>query len=325
MNAKENALRIIRYDAPERIVSGPPCVGVQYFGCNHECLLTGGSHNEHKAGESWKDVWGTVWVKEMDGVMAFPRENPLARITAFNSYKWPDPNDESLYGMIFKGAEEIKENRLNEDKFLLGQNRDTLWERAYMLVGMENLMVYFYDEPAYVREILRRVMDFQLGMAKWYVEAGIEMAGLSDDLGTQRSLLLSPDILEEFFIPEYKRLFTYYKERGVLINFHSCGHIEPALGMFMDLGVDILNPVQATANDLSKIKKTARKRMALMGGISSGLVESGPPEAIARDVREKMALLGEGGGYFCRMDQGIPVPTEHMKTLYDTVEAYGRY
>ena len=321
MTNKENALRIIRHRKPERITTGPPCESISYFGCNHEDPETGKSHDEHKVSESWKDIWGTLWVKEMEGVMAFPRGNPLAKVCDLNRFPWPDPDDVHLSGAIYEKAGRLRPG----DHFVCGQNRDTLWERSYMLVGMENMMIYFYQEPEYVREILRRIMDFQIGIANHYIKAGAEMVNFSDDLGTQANLLISPAILYDFFVPEYKRLSALYKEHGILINFHSCGHIEPALELFTELGVDILNPVQATANNLANIKKATYGKMALQGGISSGLIETGPVERIVRDVKEKMALLGEGGGYFCCIDQYVPAPAEHMRALDDTVERFGAY
>jgi hypothetical protein len=98
------------------------------------------------------------------------------------------------------------------------------------------------------------------------------MVAMSDDLGTQSGLLLSPALIEEFFVPEYRRLFALYKAEGVLVSFHSCGHIEPALDLFMELGVDILNPVQTTANNLDAVRTSTAGRMALQGGINSGLI-----------------------------------------------------
>lgn len=82
-------------------------------------------------------------------------------------------------------------------------------------------------------------MDFQLGIVKHYVAAGVEIVGLGDDMGTQSGLLLGERIFREFLEPEYRRLFEFHQSRGVLVNFHSCGHIEPLLEAFIALGVDI--------------------------------------------------------------------------------------
>ena len=244
----------------------------------------------------WMDIWGTEWHREHDGVMGFPQVNPLANLTAdLAAYAWPNPEDER----IISQAHEQAKGWNREKTFLCGSHRDTLWEKCYMLVGMENAMCGFYSEPEAMREVLHRIMDFQLGIARHYLNLGVEMVSMSDDLGTQCGLLLSPALIEEFLVPEYRRLFTLYRAHGVLVNFHSCGHIEPALDVFMDLGVDILNPAQSTANNLDGVRTRTAGRMALQGGISSGLIAAGPIPAIRAEVRRRIWQLGRDGGYFC--------------------------
>lgn len=194
-----------------------------------------------------------------------------------------------------------------------------------MLVGMENAMCYFHDEPDAMREVLHRIMDFQLGIARHYLRLGVEMVRMGDDLGTQCGLLLSPALVEEFLVPEYRRLFALYKANGVLVNFHSCGHIEPLLDVFMELGVDILNPVQASANNLDEVRARTAGRMALQGGVASGLIAVGPIEAIRREVHRRIWQLGRDGGYFCGPDQYMPWPEAHIQALRDAVTEYGQY
>ncbi len=320
MTSKENALRIIRFDGPERVAGGCPTHGIAYRGCNHEGYEGGGHHLP--VGSVWSDIWGTEWHREHDGVMGFPRGNPLADLpTALPHYSWPDPNDERIVQQIYEQAKGWHA----DETFLCGSHRDTLWEKCYMLVGMENAMCFFHSEPDAMREVLHRIMDFQVGISQHYLNIGVELVGMGDDLGTQCALLLSPELIREFLVPEYERLFAIYKQRKVLVNFHSCGHIEPILDVFMELGVDILNPVQATANDLKSVRRKTAGRMALQGGISSGLIASGPIPAIREEVRRRILELGRDGGYFCAPDQGMPWPKENYEALNNAVEEFGKY
>lgn len=320
MNGKENALRIIRFDGPERVVSGPPVHDCSYFGVNHEPFDGRGGHDS-PLGTHWHDIWNVGWQKELEGVMGYAVEHPLADLSKIDDYDWPDPDDERISKQIYQRAKDVDRG----EAFLSGSHRETLWERSYNLIGMGRLMMAFIDAPEAVREVLHRVMDFQMGIAKHYAEVGIEMAGLGDDLGSQSGLLFSPDVLQEFFVPEYRRLFSFYRERGVIIRFHSCGHIEPILGVFMDLGVDVLNPVQATANNLDNIRSKTRGRMALQGGVSTHHIMLGPVEEIVKETRLRLWQLGRGGGYFCGPDQGMPFPEEHIAAVHDTIEKYGTY
>lgn len=320
MTKKENALRIIRFDTPEFVMSGPPCHGIGYYGVDHEGFDAPKGH-EVPVGTRWFDVWGVGWHKEHAGVMGMLEVNPLARPGDLANYAWLNADDERICRSIYEQAAA----RTDMDTFLTGRHRDTLWEKAYMLVGMENMMEYFYTEPNFAREVLHRIMDFQLGMAEHYLKLGIECAALGDDMGTQTGPLLGPDIVREFLVPEYRRLFELYKSRGVIINFHSCGSIEWMLDTFMDLGVDILNPLQVTANDLDSVRAKTHGRMALAGGIESHLIASGPAELIAQKVRQRMWQLGRDGGYFCDVDQWMPWPQENYEAMKSAIVRYGRY
>jgi len=320
VHPKENALRIIRFDHPEYIMTSPPLHWVAYRGCNHEGYTGGGHHLP--VGSSWMDIWGTTWHRSHPGVMGFPIGNPLSDlVSGLKDFHPPSPRDERLYNLIYQQAEGWD----SEQSFLVGSHRDTLWEKSYMLVGMENMLCYFLSEPEAVRELFHRIMDFQLGIAHHYLKVGVEMVQLGDDLGTQSRLLLSPRLNQEFLVPEYRRLCDLYREHGVLINFHSCGHITPLLETFIALGVNILNPIQASANDLDEVRLITQGRMALQGGVSSATVVSGPLEAIRLEVRERMWQLGRQGGYFCRPDQSMPWPEEHHHALEETVAEWGVY
>jgi uroporphyrinogen decarboxylase len=319
MNAKQNAQEIIRFGKPERVVSGLPSYGLCYHGCNHEGYR-GGGHN-CPVGSKWTDVWGTEWHKEHEGVMGFPRGNPLAEPQSLKTYQWPDPTDERICALIYQKAKEFP----GGDLFLGGAHRDTLWEKAYMLVGMENMMVYFHTEPNFAREVLHRIMDFQLGIAAHYLKIGVESVGLGDDMGTQQGPLLGPRIMREFLVPEYKRLFDLYRAKGVIIGFHSCGCIEDVLPIFMELGVNVLNPIQATANNLEKVRRITQGKMALQGGVSTATIMDGPVAVIEQEVRKRLWQLGRDGGYFCGPDQGMPFPKPHIDAVYAAIEKFGRY
>lgn len=320
MNAKENALRIIRFDGPERVAKGCPTHGTGYLGCNHEGYDGGGHHLPVHT--RWKDIWGTTWHRRHEGVMGFPEDPPLADlVNDLPRFAWPDPDDERICGRIYEKAGGWD----HDEAFLCGSHRDLIWEKSYMLVGMENIMCYLHTDPQAVRDLLHGIMDFQLAIAEHYVKVGVEMVTMSDDLGTQRGLLFSPEIVHEFFVPEYERFFEFYRRHGVLTNFHSCGNITPLVGMFVNLGVSILNPVQATANDLDEVRRSSAGRMALQGGVSSATIVSGPATAIRDEVAQRLWQLGREGGYFCGPDQGMPWPEEHFQALSDAVDELGQY
>lgn len=322
MNPVDNFLRTIRFEPADRVPSQPPVFDLGYYGVNHEGFDWPLSHAS-PVGTRWTDIWGTGWHKIHPGVMGMPVYHPLADTSALKGYRWPDPDDERLVAQAYRLAAEYQSGVSAEEKLLGASHRDTLWEKAYMLVGMENMMVYFKREPGFAREVLHRIMDFQLGMARHYLTLGVKMASLGDDLGTQTGSLLGPRIVREFLVPEYARLFRLYRDRGVIVGFHSCGNLDSVLDTFLELGVDVLNPVQATANDLDWVRARTQGKMALQGGVSSAVIMDGPPERIEGEVRRRLRQLGAGGGYICCPDQGMPYPPRHLAAVEAAVARWG--
>ena len=321
MTDREIFYKIVNFDKPDRLICGPPCHGMEYMGVNHQGYddTDHNDGNNKPVGAKWTDIWNTGWVKEYPDVMGFPKVNPLSDLSALKNYIWPNPNDERICKLIYAGKDNYD---VSMDKILSGAHRDTLWEKSYMLVGMENMMDYFYTEPNYVREILHKIMDFQMGIAEHYIKCGVEMVHLGDDLGCQDRLLLSPGIINEFLVPEYRRLFDFYRKKNVLIGFHSCGYVEPLLELFIDLGVNILNPMQATANNFYNVINVTKGRMAIQGGISTKIIMEKSEREIRDTVIETIGVLGKYGGYFCSADQGMPFPPGSLETVKKAVENY---
>ena len=137
--------------------------------------------------------------------------------------------------------------------------------------------------------------------------------------------MFSPELFRKLFKPQYERLFSFYRARGILINFHSDGNIVPLTDDFMDLGIDILNPVQATAVNLPEIRSLTQGRMALQGGVSTATMERGSPEDIRQEVAGRIHTLAKDGGYICGPDHSLPFSEENMSAFRDAVDQYGVY
>ena len=272
-------------------------------------------------GSSWTDIWGTTWQKEQENVMGFPAVHPIAGAKDLSRYKLPNPNDER----IIKKISEQAKGWDRENTFLVGAHRDILWAKLEKLCGMEKAMMFLYDEPEALRGLLHGIMDFHLAMAGHYLKAGIEVMTLAEDLGTQASPLLPPDVIRDLLVPEYKRLFSLYRANGVYIFFHSCGNIMPIADIFIGLGVNILDPIQATANDLDELRRKTAGKLALHGGVNSAILAKGDIREIEEETERRMLQLGRNGGYFCTCDQHMPWKEESIQAMRRTVEQRGRY
>jgi uroporphyrinogen decarboxylase len=312
MTAKENLLRAIAYDQPAYVPRGnePVMAGVAYAG-NFRI-------------DCWTDAWGTTWETTRPDMVPFPKGYPLADLRRIDEYRTPDPHalfdaDESLPAQMAAIP-----NR--EERLVFGQQTYFLFERAWALTGMETFMAAFYDYPDELRELLRRITDYNLAVFERYIELGVDGVGFSEDLGTQRALSISPKLFREFLKPEYARAFAPVKAAGKLINFHSCGCVQDVIEDLIDVGVDILNPIQARANDLALVKRKAERRLALQGGIDTQhVLMLGTPETVEEEVRRVLSILAPGGGYIIGPDQGMPFPPENIEALWRAAETWGTY
>jgi hypothetical protein len=317
---RENALEMLNFGSPERITSGPPGYGIGYYGQNPTDTPEGVIENP-QVGSRWVDMWGIGNHKEHEGVMAFPEVPPIPEPAALKDYTWMDPDDEKICGKIYTDYENAPEGT----DWFSGGHRCLLWERAYKLTGMENLMMYFYTEPGFIKDVFHHIMDFNLGIAKHYLKLGVTSVGYSDDLGSQAGPLFGMNIFDEFFKPEYKRFYDMYRENGVYVGTHSCGRIDMFIESWIELGLSSLNPIQVSANDLDLVRDKTKGRLVLHGAISNIVLSEGTADDVRREVRNRMWQLGRDGGYFACPDQYMPWPEENYQTMHEAIEEFGEY
>jgi uroporphyrinogen decarboxylase len=152
----------------------------------------------------------------------------------------------------------------------------------------------------------------------------IDILRIADDLGMQDRLLISPELFDQYFAPRLRRLVDMSHGHGVKVMFHSCGAIAPLIDGIIDLGVDILDPIQVTANGMmpETIKAQFGSRICLHGAIDTQyLLPQGTPEEVRRTTRKMMDVLGGGGGYICSPSHVLQtdVPTANIVALYEEV------
>ena len=318
LTPKENYLRAIRFAGPEYIPNGRdlPVVAVGYVGVNPEDERPGDA-------DEWADFWGVTWRHELEGVMPFPRGNPLAEPSARDSYAWPEPADRGRLAAAWIAAAQVD----RQTRVLAVSHRSTVFERAWELVGMERLLVMMLAEPEAVEELFERIIAFQIGIARQYLELNPDLAILGDDLGTQLGPLFSPSLFRRYLKPRYARLIEVYKKAGVLVELHSCGNVLGLVDDFLDLGIDVLNPIQPRAiGDLALLRAKTARRMALRGGVDTQYTLTlGTPDEVRAEVRDRISLLGREGGYICGPDQSLPMPDANVEAFDRAVAAFGRY
>jgi uroporphyrinogen decarboxylase len=312
MTPKENFLRAIRFENPEYVPRGNEDIGasVQYAGSFRIAC--------------WTDAWGTRWETTREDMVPFPKGNPLPDLRRIAEYHTPDPH--ALFDADASLPERIAGIPDREEKLVFGQQTYFLFERAWALTGMESFMAAFYEHPDELRQLLRRITDYNIAIFERYIALGVDGISFSEDLGTQRALMISPAHFREFLKPEYARAFRPVKAAGKLISFHSCGCVQDIIPDLIDVGVDILNPIQARANDLPAVKRLTQGKLALSGGIDTQhVLMRGTPDEVEAEVRRVLKILAPGGGYIIGPDQGMPFPPENIAALWRAAERWGRY
>jgi len=189
--------------------------------------------------------------------------------------------------------------------------------------------------PDFTHALLRKLTDLcKINLGNFLSEIGenIDIIKIGDDLGTQESLLMSPKMYRSFLKPLHAEIIAFIKERTrAKVLFHTDGDVFPLMPDLIEIGIDILNPIQTSAGKMSNLdalKSQYGKDMVFCGGIDTHhILPHGSPEEVQMEVRRAIQSLGAGGGYIVSSVHTImnDVPAENILAMVDAVEKYGRY
>ena len=215
----------------------------------------------------------------------------------------------------------IKAARDTTDKYLLVRLYGSHFEKAYFARGLEGFLADMAGEPAFARQLLRKIIEKNLVMLENFLALPeIDGVLLGSDWGSQRGLLMSPAVWEEMIRPgeqaEYDLIHAYGKDVWI----HSCGNVEDIIPSLIEMGVNVLNPVQPEAMDIAELKTRFGHRLAFWGGISTQqTLPYGTPEDVRREARAVRDLMSKGGGYILSPAQSIQsdVPAANVLALLD--------
>lgn len=278
------------------------------------------------SGDTYVDEWGmrrqrTALYWEIVG-------HPLAdaKVADLRHYPWPDPHDP---GRVAGLAEEAR--RLYEETdyalvadFLGGG----IFEQAIWLRGFERFMVDLLTDEVFVQALLDQLLELYLEFYAVYLEAVgpyVQIVALGDDLGTQNGPLISPQLYRRLIKPRHKELYDFIHSRTTArIMHHTCGSVVPLIPDLIEVGVDILNPIQTSARgmDPAVLKREYGAWLSFHGGIDvQQILPFATPEQVQAEVRRVAGILGQGGGYILAPSHNIQadVPPENILALYDAL------
>jgi uroporphyrinogen decarboxylase len=220
---------------------------------------------------------------------------------------------------------------IHEDGFAAaGFLQQTLFELAWEMRGMDTLLMDLMINIPFADYLLEKITEIRCRMTARYVEAGVDIIRLGDDFGTQQSLMMSPATFRDLIKPKLARIIDTAKKINpdVIIFFHSDGSIMPLIDDFIDMGVDVLNPVQPECVDLVKVKDLYGDRLSFWGGIGiQTTMPFGTTAEVKGKVKEVIEILGRGGGLFIAPTHALQpdVPWENVVAFFEAVDEFGWY
>ena len=253
---------------------------------------------------------------------------PLAGVESVRDveeYELPDPLAEGRY----QDAGELIE-KFGDRYFIVGDIEVTLWGLMQQLVGIEKLLMDTATGEPYVEALLEKCEGFAMAAGCKLISMGVDGIWLGDDFGTQKGMIMSPAMWRRKFKESYRRVYGALKAANprVMIMQHCDGAVAPILGDWIEVGLEVFNPVQPNVpgHDPVELKKRFGQSLSFWGAIDQQqLLPFGTPAEIAADVREKIRILGEGGGYMASPAHIIQedTPLENVEALIQAVVGTG--
>jgi len=210
--------------------------------------------------------------------------------------------------------------------FMLFDQGFTLFERSWLLRGYENVLTDFYYKEKEINYLLDGITEFNIEIAKRVIKTGnIDGGYTGDDFGTQRGLVMSPDTWRKFFKRRYKKIWDIYKEKNLPVFHHSCGNIIEIIPDLMEIGLDVLSPIQPEAMDPAWLSERFGKNLTFFGGISTQkTLPFGNPEDIRREIIDRIKVLGKYQGFIISPSHEITsdCTDDNFQMLLSTLKDY---
>lgn len=312
INPKENVLSAIRHDEPEWIPC--PMVDGSIRVVFHNLI----EYPEDYGYDDWKVKWDRGEDKSGAGM---PKEFPIKRPEQVENFPLPDPEREMLFSNAIEEIEKIDRSKC----FVLGDNGWGIFERAWLLTGMERLLMWMYKEPEAVRTLMYRVAEIKARISERFLkEVKVDGVRYGDDWGGEQSLLMGPKLWRKFIKPGQRKLYDVCKDNEGLIFQHSDGHIEEIIPDLIEMGLDILNPLQPESNDVIYIKNMYGDKLTFHGVISSRKLDKGSSEEIDEEVKMRIKQLSSDGGYILAPAHGLSYPEENLEAFRKAAIKYGK-
>jgi uroporphyrinogen decarboxylase len=254
---------------------------------------------------------------------------PLAAASSVDEvegYAFPDAY---APGRFEKAARDIE--RFGRDYFVIGDCELSIFELAWHLTGMQEYMMALAMEEPWIERLNDRVEEWTLGLATQLTRLGVDSIWFGEDLGSQTSTLISPDMWRERFKPRYLRMIRALRKINpeLIIIMHSDGAVAPLIDDFIEMGIEVYNPVQpnVAGSDPIELAEKYGGRINFFGGIDQqALLPSGDISALKAEIKRRARILGAKGGYLMAPAHIIQADTspQMVRAMIETVKDLGQ-
>jgi len=265
------------------------------------------------------DLFSIKWDKSADdgGDIGVPFDPPLAN-GDIDSYIFPEPNEEFALEQVRKLEGD------QSGRFRMYGLTMLLYERAWSIRGMEDLLADMLLDPDFVRELMSRIIEHHLKFLDLILPYDFDAVYFGDDWGSQHGLIMGPELWRKHVKPYMKQLCQKVKDSGKIVVLHCCGNIEDILGEVIDIGVDCWNTVQPEIYDLKKLKREYGRDLCFYGGISNqGFLPYATPDEVESKCLEVLEIM-KGGGYILSPTHSL-TPDIQIENAYAVVRAAKKF
>jgi uroporphyrinogen decarboxylase len=294
---------------------------------DQDMLLTsvGWANSYYQEEGEYTDEWGIGWKsQEYETLYGTGRyteiaRHPLSNDEAIESYRPPDPNRPELYTEAGRVIDTYR-----DEYWIVGVTVTTIFETAWALRGLEAIMMDFVVNPDLVERILDIPDSYHRTAAKRLVQMGVDMIWTGDDMGGQSAMVISPEMWRRFFKPRMARFISECKaiNPAVKIAYHSDGRIFEIIPDLIEIGLDVLNPIQPASMDPAEVKRLFGDRLCFWGSIDEQhTLPFGTPYEVREEVLQRIQTIGKNGGLIIGPTHHIQLdtPMENFWALVNTI------
>jgi uroporphyrinogen decarboxylase len=269
---------------------------------------------EDIGGDCVRDAFGVVWDRSVDKDIGMVKGCLLAEPT-LEGYTFPNPSDPRFFADIPNKLEQYG------DRFRVFYVGFSLYERAWTLRGLENLLLDFRAQPEFVHDLLNAIVEYNIAHVREALRYDIDAVEFGDDWGRQWGLQMGPDLWREFLKPALARMFEVVGSAGKYVLVHSCGDVDELFDDLVEIGLNSFNPFQPEVMDVFALMKHYRGRFTFCGGLSTQkTLPYGTPEDVRSESR-RLIESGHDGGYIFAPAHDVEgdVPVENILAMIDVV------